>query len=85
LRVTIAPSKSASPQPPLLWQFVERSRDAFGTSDELTPIIGNLTARAELDFVEGSEPTAKLRKGRLLASSIERQHADGIEIQRGRL
>jgi uncharacterized protein len=74
--------------------FVQGSRDAFGTPDELTPIIRNLTAPAELCVVEGGDHSFKVPKKAAVspfattspsAGSIKRQHADVIKNQRGRL
>jgi hypothetical protein len=56
----------------------------FGTPDELTPIIRNLTAPAELCVVKVNGCFA-LCKTLSSTGSIKRQHADVIEHQRGRL
>jgi predicted alpha/beta-hydrolase family hydrolase len=45
-------------KPPML--FVQGSRDAFGTPDELRPIIGRLAARADLHIVESGDHSFKV-------------------------
>jgi uncharacterized protein len=42
--------------------FVQGSRDAFGTPDELRPIIDPLPARADLHVVEGGDHSFKVPK-----------------------
>ena len=42
--------------------FVQGSRDAFGTPDELTPILATLTAPARLCVVEGGDHSFKVTK-----------------------
>jgi uncharacterized protein len=42
--------------------FVQGSRDAFGTPDELTPILATLTAPARLRVVEGGDHSFKVAK-----------------------
>ena len=42
--------------------FVQGSRDAFGTPDELRPIIGKLKARCDLHVVEGGDHSFKVLK-----------------------
>lgn len=43
--------------------FVQGSRDAFGTPDELRPIVAPLRPRAEVYIVEGGDHSFKVRKG----------------------
>jgi len=43
--------------------FVQGSRDAFGTPDELRPIIAPLEPPADLYIVEGGDHSFKVRKG----------------------
>ncbi len=47
-------------QSPML--FVQGSRDAFGTADELRPIVKKLSARATLHVVEGGDHSLKVPK-----------------------
>ncbi len=42
--------------------FVQGSRDAFGTPDELTPVLATLTAPARLCIVEGGDHSFKVAK-----------------------
>jgi predicted alpha/beta-hydrolase family hydrolase len=42
--------------------FVQGSRDAFGTPDELRPILRTLTAPAELHIVDGADHSFKVLK-----------------------
>jgi predicted alpha/beta-hydrolase family hydrolase len=42
--------------------FVQGSRDAFGTPAELQPILGKLTARADLHVVENADHSLKVPK-----------------------
>ena len=42
--------------------IVQGSRDAFGTPDELRPILDRLTARTELYVVEGGDHSYKVAK-----------------------
>jgi uncharacterized protein len=42
--------------------FVQGSRDAFGTPDELTPVLATLTAPARLCVVEGGDHSFKVAK-----------------------
>jgi uncharacterized protein len=42
--------------------FVQGSRDAFGTPDELRPVIGQLSASAALHIVEGGDHSFKVPK-----------------------
>lgn len=42
--------------------FVQGSRDAFGTPNELRPIIGQLTSTADLHVVEGADHSFKVPK-----------------------
>ncbi len=50
--------------------FVQGSRDAFGTPDELRPILHELAAPAELFEVEGGDHSFKVTR----ASPIPQQH-----------
>jgi uncharacterized protein len=43
--------------------FVQGSRDAFGTPDELRPIVAPLHPPAEVHVVEGGDHSFKVRKG----------------------
>jgi len=43
--------------------FVQGSRDAFGTPDELRPIVASLQTPAEVYVVEGGDHSFKVRKG----------------------
>ena len=43
--------------------FVQGSRDAFGTPDELRPIVTSLEPPADLYVVEGGDHSLKVRKG----------------------
>jgi predicted alpha/beta-hydrolase family hydrolase len=43
--------------------FVQGSRDAFGTSDELRPIVAPLEPPVDLYVVEGGDHSFKVRKG----------------------
>ena len=43
--------------------FVQGSRDAFGTPDELRPIITRIEAPADLYVIEGGDHSFKVRKG----------------------
>jgi predicted alpha/beta-hydrolase family hydrolase len=43
--------------------FVQGSRDAFGTPDELRPIVAPLHPAAEVHVVEGGDHSFKVRKG----------------------
>jgi predicted alpha/beta-hydrolase family hydrolase len=43
--------------------FVQGSRDAFGTPDELQPIIKELEPSADLYVVEGGDHSFKVPKG----------------------
>jgi predicted alpha/beta-hydrolase family hydrolase len=43
--------------------FVQGSRDAFGTPDELRPIVTSLEPPADLYVVEGGDHSFKVRKG----------------------
>jgi uncharacterized protein len=59
--------------------FVQGSRDAFGTSDELRPIIDRLPARADLHVVEGGDHSFKVpRKAGLRQDEVHRQIQDFI-------
>jgi len=59
--------------------FVQGSRDAFGTPDELRPIMDRLTARADLHIVEGSDHSFKVpRKSGLRQDEVYRQIQDFI-------
>ena len=42
--------------------FIQGSRDAFGTPDELRPIIEELNAPADLYIVEGGDHSFKVLK-----------------------
>jgi predicted alpha/beta-hydrolase family hydrolase len=42
--------------------FVQGSKDAFGTPDELEPVIGSLKAPADLRIVEGGDHSFKVSK-----------------------
>jgi predicted alpha/beta-hydrolase family hydrolase len=43
--------------------FVQGSRDAFGSPDELRPIVTSLESPARLYVVEGGDHSFKVRKG----------------------
>jgi predicted alpha/beta-hydrolase family hydrolase len=43
--------------------FVQGSRDAFGTPDELRPIVAPLEPPADVYIVEGGDHSFKVRKG----------------------
>jgi len=59
--------------------FVQGSRDAFGTPDELRPIIDRLPARADLHVVEGGDHSFKVpRKAGLRQDEVYRQIQDFI-------
>jgi uncharacterized protein len=59
--------------------FVQGSRDAFGTPDELRPIIDALPARADLHVVEGGDHSFKVpRKSGLRQDEVHRQIQDFI-------
>ena len=59
--------------------FVQGSRDAFGTPDELRPIIDRLPARADLHVVEGGDHSFKVpRKSGLRQDEVYRQIQDSI-------
>ena len=59
--------------------FVQGSRDAFGTPDELRPIIDRLPARADLHVVEGGDHSFKiLRKSGVGQHEAYRQIQDVI-------
>jgi len=53
--------------------FVQGSRDAFGTPDELRPIIAPLKLQADLYIVEGGDHSFKLRKG----AGLSQDHVHG--------
>jgi uncharacterized protein len=56
--------------------FVQGARDAFGTPDELRPIIDRLVARADLHVVEGGDHSFKVPR-----KSGVRQHEVYCQIQ----
>ena len=59
--------------------FVQGSRDAFGTPDELRPIIDRLAARADLHVVEGGDHSFKVpRKLGLRQDEVYRHIQDFI-------
>jgi uncharacterized protein len=59
--------------------FVQGSRDAFGTPDELRPIIDPLPARADLHVVEGGDHSFKVpRKSGVRQDEVHRQIQDFI-------
>jgi len=59
--------------------FVQGSRDAFGTPEELRPIIDRLTARADLHIVEGGDHSFKIpRKSGVGQHEAYRQIQDFI-------
>ncbi len=49
-------------RPPML--FVQGSRDAFGTPEELAPIVAGLSAGSRLFVVEGGDHSLALPKSR---------------------
>ena len=53
--------------------FVQGSRDAFGTPDELRPIIAPLEPPADLYIVEGGDHSFKVRKG----AAVSQDHVHG--------
>ena len=61
--------------------FVQGSRDAFGTPDELQPIIAPLRPPAELYVVEGGDHSFKVRKTRRRRDSktCTRQSSSGSQ------
>ena len=59
--------------------FVQGSRDAFGTPDELCPIIDRLAARADLHIVEGGDHSFKVpRRSGLRQDEVYHQIQDSI-------
>jgi uncharacterized protein len=61
--------------------FVQGSRDAFGTPDELRPILSPLAAPTELYVVEGADHSFKLQKSaRLPQQSIYAMILDHIAL-----
>jgi uncharacterized protein len=51
--------------------FVQGSRDAFGTPDELRPIVTGLSAQADLYVVEGADHSFKVpKKARLSQEQV---------------
>ena len=59
--------------------FVQGSRDAFGTPDELRPIIDGFAARADLQVVEGGDHSFKVpRKSEFSQDEVYRQIQDFI-------
>jgi uncharacterized protein len=60
--------------------FVQGSRDAFGTPEELRPIIKNLKARADLYIVEGGDHSFKVpKRSSLPQDSVNKGILDHIE------
>jgi uncharacterized protein len=65
--------------------FVQGSRDAFGTPEELQPIIKNLKARADLYVVEGGDHSFKVpKRGSTPQDSVDKDILDQIESWLGR-
>jgi uncharacterized protein len=65
--------------------FVQGSRDAFGTPEELQPIIKNLKARADLCVVEGGDHSFKVpKRGSPPQDSVDKGILDQIESWLGR-
>jgi uncharacterized protein len=59
--------------------FVQGSRDAFGTPEELRPIVDRLAARVDLHVVEGGDHSFKVpRKSGLRQEEVHRQIQDFI-------
>jgi predicted alpha/beta-hydrolase family hydrolase len=59
--------------------FVQGSRDAFGTPDELRPILDNLSAPAELQAIEGADHSFKvLRRSGRAQEEVYETILDGI-------
>jgi uncharacterized protein len=59
--------------------FVQGSRDAFGTPDELRPIIDRLAVRVDLHVVEGGDHSFKVpRKSGVRQDEVYRQIQDFI-------
>jgi predicted alpha/beta-hydrolase family hydrolase len=59
--------------------FVQGSRDAFGTPDELRPIVTSLGPPADLYVVEGGDHSFKVRKGAgVVQADIHRMIQDHI-------
>ena len=56
------PRSKHLPAIPAPMLFVQGSRDAFGTPDELTPILATLTTPARLCVVEGGDHSFKVAK-----------------------
>lgn len=60
--------------------FVQGSRDAFGTPEELQPIIKNLKAPTDLYVVEGGDHSFKVpKRGGLPQDSIDKGILDQVE------
>jgi uncharacterized protein len=59
--------------------FVQGSRDAFGTPDELTPVLATLTAPARLRVVEGGDHSFKVAKQALSQDQVYEFILDEIE------
>jgi uncharacterized protein len=60
--------------------FVQGSRDAFGTPEELEPVIGNLAANAELRVVDGGDHSYKVpKRGALSQDQVYDRVLDEIE------
>jgi uncharacterized protein len=65
--------------------FVQGSRDAFGTPEELRPIVDRLAARADLHVVEGGNHSFKVpRKSGVGQHEVHRQIQDFIASWLGR-
>jgi predicted alpha/beta-hydrolase family hydrolase len=61
--------------------FVQGSRDAFGTPDELRPIIQNLKAPADLCVVEGGDHSFKvLKRAGITQEDAYKSALDRIEL-----
>jgi predicted alpha/beta-hydrolase family hydrolase len=61
--------------------FVQGSRDAFGTPDELRPIVTSLRPPADFYVVEGGDHSFKVRKGAGVAQGdIHRMIQDHIAV-----
>jgi predicted alpha/beta-hydrolase family hydrolase len=73
--------------------FVQGSRDAFGTPDELRPIVTSLEPPADLYVVEGGDHSFKVRKGagvrqediyRAIQDNIAAWLREVVAVRRGR-